>query len=73
MYGWQTAGKKKAPCGAFFGIRSAIAYLYCLPRKERLIFAQLPDAATRPALAKKREELWESLDLLGETLARFED
>ena len=48
-------------------------YLQERLRKERLIFAQLPDAATRPALAKKREELCESLDLLGETLARFED
>ena len=48
-------------------------YLQERLRKEQLIFAQLPDAATRPALAKKREELCDSLTLLRETLARFED
>ena len=41
-------------------------------RKEQFILAQLPDSATRPALAKKREELCDSLTLLRETLARFE-
>lgn len=48
-------------------------YLQERLRKEQFILAQLPDASTRPALAKKREELCDSLALLGETLARFED